>query len=209
MRCAGRASGRGCATIGPDPVPPDRARTGSGRAAMRALGRALLRGGVRDRGGTCLRRDVYRRRVLPRHLWPLLRDRVAAGDRGPRRRQVHRLEPHRRDVRRARARHRRCVERLPLLERPDLRAQELALLHACRVGVRRRSRATATGRSRATCSRWGCRTPPARARTERWRCTACTTTDRAARRTTATRRARRSGRRCWRRAGSRRAPASA
>ena len=98
-----------------------------------------------------------------------------------------RLEPHRGVVRRVRTRHRGRGQCLPLLERADLRAEELALLHADRRGVRDRQ-----GQSRLAVRGRGvrderCPTPPAPARGGRCRSTACTTMARPAPRTTAIR----------------------
>ena len=81
------------------------------------------------------RRIADRRRVLPRRLWPLCRHGLAAGNRRPRLGTNPRLDPHRGVVRCVRTRHRGSGQRLPFLERPDLRAQELALLHPHRRGV--------------------------------------------------------------------------
>ena len=190
MRCASRLPRR------------SNLHAGGRRPWRAAFGRRCWRRRARRRRA-CRRRDVDRRRVLPRRLRPLLRDRVAAGDRRARRRRARRLEPHRRVVRRARRSARRArptsaASGAGRRSRPRARTSTRPSPAECanvkgnpRLAVRRRGvRDDAARRRRHLRRGHGAALPPVQRRR------------RPARRTTATRPARRSARRCSRRAGS-------
>ena len=125
-------------------------------------------------------------------------------DRQARQRHVRRVDAHRRVVQRLRDGAARQRGRVPVLQH-GVRAEELALLHARRGGVRRGQAESELACSRRSCSPCCRRMRRARARRARRPSTGCTTTDRAPRRTIATRRVSRRARQCSRRAGSRKA----
>ena len=86
-----------------------------------------------DRGH---RHDDAGRRVLPRGVRPLLRHQHRRRDREARQRHVRRVDAHRRVVQRVRDGAARQRGRVPVLQH-GVRAEELALLHARRGGMRR------------------------------------------------------------------------